>query len=161
MKPHHKVTLLLSLFLLIATSGHSKETPAREATIEAEIAYNFVFSLLELKERTQHKHLSAEEIQSVADIFRTAKFEKEIERKDVLTTPYISRYQFTHGFHGSTKKSGKNESGMLTIDAQTLYWKGSIFTLEPAEATKLLEIIPKPVNENTISERPEGDPNNP
>lgn len=157
----HKLILLFSLSLLMAISGHSKETPVREVSIEPEVVYRFVVSLLELKERTQHKHLSAEEIQSVADIFRTAQFEKEIERKDVLTTPYISRYQFTHGYRGGTKKSGKTESGMLTIDAQTLYWRGSIFTLEPAEAKKLLEIIPKPVNENTISERPEGDPNNP
>jgi len=161
MKPHHKVTLLIGLFLLIATSGHSKAMPAREVSIESEVVYGFVVSLLELKERTQHKHLSAEEVQSVAAIFRTAQFEKEIERKDVLTTPYISRYQFTHGYRGGTSKIGKTEAGMLTIDAQTLYWKGSIFTLEPSAANKLLEIIPKPVNENTISERPEGDPENP
>jgi len=156
-----KNTLIIAAsFALLSCGGAvgDDKADARQINIDPAEFYRFTVSLLELREDTQHKHLAEIEIRSVALILRAARYEKKAEYSDVARTAYISRYQFISSYRGGTPKSGKSESGMLTIDCKTLYWNDGIFTLRDEDAQRLVKIFPKPVNPATKSERPEAKP---
>ncbi|MES2470204.1 MAG: hypothetical protein V4675_23125 [Verrucomicrobiota bacterium] len=150
-----RVFALLIPLLCLTTAPAKEEEPTKPITIDTAVVHRFIISLMELREGTQPKHLSEEEIKAVARIFASAKFEKKFTALNVERTIYISRFEIYHGYLGGTPNSGKTQSGMLTMDARTIYWNGSIYTLPASEASKLLAIFPKPVNPRTISERPE------
>ena len=147
-----QIQIVATFFAISTLAGYGADV--KRITIDPAVIYKFTVSLFEPREDTQHKHLARDEITAVATILGSAKYEKEIEQFDIERTPYISRYEFVHGYRGDTPKSGKNESGMLTIDARTVYWNDAIFVLSESEAAKLLKLLPKPVNAGTISERP-------
>ncbi len=116
--------------------------------------YDLVVSLMEFREKTQHKRFDEGELKVISGALSTARFLKKMEHEDIARTPYISRYHFTHGFLGGTLRTGETESGMLTINCRTLYWKDWIFTLDEASAEKLKKLFPKPKNPLTESELP-------
>ncbi len=147
-----QIRIAATFFAISALPGYGADE--KRINIDPAVIYKFTVSLLELRENAQHKHLAPDEITAVATILGSAKYEKIIEQLDVARTPDISRYEFVYGYRGGTPKSGKSESGMLTIDARTVYWDDAIFVLSESEAAKLLKLLPKPVNPRTISERP-------
>jgi len=150
-----RIATIVIFATLSAPSYGDDEAKAKPLQMNVAEVYDFSVSLMELRERTQHKRFEADKLKIIADAFRSAKFIKRIEDKDVARTPYISRYQFQHGFLGGTPRSGETESGMLTIDCRILYLKDGIFSLNESDAEKLLKLFPKPKNILTKSELPE------
>ena len=131
-----------------------QEPPMKPMHMNVAVVYDFVVSLMELRENTQHKRFDDNELNVIADALGAARFLKKMGHEDVARTPYISRYQFSHGFLGGTPRTGETESGMLTMDCRTFYWKEGIFELDETNAAKLQKLFPKPKNPLTKSELP-------
>ncbi|MCL4853980.1 MAG: hypothetical protein KJZ78_21680 [Bryobacteraceae bacterium] len=144
--------VFLALATCIAYSGSAYEG-SREIQIDERSVYNFTITLMELREDSQKMKPSEEQLNIIIPILRAAVFEKKAEYVDVAGAPYISRYLFTFGYRGGTQHSGKTESGIITIDAKTVYWNDMIFSISDSYAEQLLEVLPKPINPATKSEK--------
>ena len=145
------------IFVFAALSSLSRgEDASLTKPLQMNVAqvHDFVVSLMELRESTQHKRFDADELKTIAGALASSKFLKKMEPEDVARTPYISRYQFTHGFLGGTPRTGETESGMLTIDCRNFYWGEAIFEIDAANAAKLKKLFPTPKNPLTKSELP-------
>ena len=145
--------VILFLFSVVLTPAWSDEAKAKNP-LQMKIAevYDFSVSLMELRERTQHKKIEGDELKLIATAFASARFVKEVEHLDVAGTPYVSRFQFRHGFLGGTPRTGQTESGILTVDCKTFYWDGAMFTIDEADAAALKKLFPQPKNPLTKSE---------
>jgi hypothetical protein len=145
--------IAVSVALCSLACGEDAPTP-KSLQMDVAVIYDFSVSLMELRERTQHKRFDKGELKVIADALASARFLKKMEHQDVARTPYISRYQFRHGFLGGTPRTGETESGMLTMDCRTFYWDEWIFELDEKNGTKLKKLFPTPKNSLTKSELP-------
>lgn len=154
----HKMNFHIALALVLGAfhSLASGEEPSTPKPLQMNVAgvYDFFVSLSELRERNQIKRFNKAELEVIAGALGAAKFLKKMEHEDVAQTPYISRYEFTHGFLGGTPRTGETEFGMLTMDCRRFYWDDLIFEIDPANAEKLKKLFPEPRNPLTKSELP-------
>jgi len=149
-----RVIVILVFGAITSLSCGGDAPPTKPLQMNVAEVYDFVVSLMELRESTQHKRFDADELKTIATALAASKFLKKMEHEDIARTPYISRYQFTHGFLGGTPRTGENESGMLTIDCRRFYWGHAIFEIDANNAAKLQKLFPTPKNALTKSELP-------
>ncbi len=149
-----RVIVILVFGAMTSLSCGGDAPPKKPLQMNVAEVYDFVVSLMELRESSQHKRFDADELKTIATALAASKFLKKMEHEDIARTPYISRYQFTHGFLGGTPRTGENESGMLTIDCRRFYWGHAIFEIDANNAAKLQKLFPTPKNALTKSELP-------
>jgi hypothetical protein len=150
-------TRIIAIAIFVALGMHTRGEevpPMKSLRMNVVEVYEFIVSLMELREDTQHKRFDKNELQVISDALGSAQFLKKIEHEDVARTPYISRYQFSHGFLGGTPRTGETESGMLTMDCRTFYWEEGIFEIDAENAAKLKKLFPQPRNALTKTELP-------